>query len=323
MPAPGVRAAVALVACGACAFVPALEGEAAPRKKPTPVEVPGSRLPGPGAFEGPVFQVPVNGITIGYRQFGKGPDLLLITGQTGTMSLWPPDFLQALARSFRVTIFDNRGVVYSTNDSSKPLTIELMADDTADLVDALQLGRPAVVGWSMGGEIGLALAVDHPKALSKLVTSGATPGGPKTVPPPPDVEALFASPKPEPTQELAVLFPPTAGDATRRFVEQFGSIPQEEPGVETRTRQAQAEHDFETRDLHVDRRLSKVRIPVLVTNGAEDRGVPPENARYIARRIRGAKLVLFDGAAHGMLFQDQDRFVKLVRDFVRGSGRRT
>jgi hypothetical protein len=72
--------------------------------------VPGTQLSGAGAFEGAVRQVPVNGVRIGYRQFGSGPDLILVTGDTAAMSLWTVDLLSELARHFRVTIFDNRGV---------------------------------------------------------------------------------------------------------------------------------------------------------------------------------------------------------------------
>jgi len=290
---------------------------AAPRApRPEPVTVPGSELPGPGAFQGPVRQLAVNGITIGYRQFGTGPDLLLITGQTGTMSTWLPGFLEALARDFRVTIFDNRGVGYSSDDTTVPLTIKLMARDTAALIRALRLQPANVVGWSMGGEIGLTLAVDSPRVVRTLVTTGATAGGPTTVLPSPELVALLANPDADPAVLLDALFPPDAAAAKQAFAEGYLSIPQEVVSAETFRRQAEAEDEFEMRDARVFRRLPQVHVPVLVTNGAADVVVDPQNARTIADRIPGAKLVLFEGCGHAMLFHDQDRFVSLVRDFV-------
>src|ERR1700751_2438880 len=59
-------------------------GQAAPKL------VPHSRLPGAGAFEGPVHRLAVDGIEIGYRQFGQGPDLIMVQGDTAPMSLWMP-----------------------------------------------------------------------------------------------------------------------------------------------------------------------------------------------------------------------------------------
>ena len=64
-----------------------------------------------------MYTVPVDGIRLGYRQFGRGPDLLMVTGDTAAMSLWTPYLLQPLSEHFRVTIFDNRGVGYSTTTS--------------------------------------------------------------------------------------------------------------------------------------------------------------------------------------------------------------
>lgn len=291
--------------------------DAAPRApRPEPVTVPGSDLPGPGAFEGPVRQLAVNGITIGYRQFGSGPDLLLITGQTGTMSTWVPGLLEALARDFRVTIFDNRGVGYSTDDPAAPLTIKLMARDTAALIRALRIEPANIVGWSMGGEIGLTLAVDSPRLVRTLVTTGATAGGPKTILPSPEIVALIADPNADPLAVLNALFPPEAAAAKQAFLDGYLSIPQEAVSAETVRRQAEAEDEFEMRDTRVFRRLPRVRVPVLVTNGAEDVVVDPQNARTIADRIPGAQLVLFEGCGHAMLFHDQDRFVSLVHDFV-------
>jgi pimeloyl-ACP methyl ester carboxylesterase len=102
--------------------------------------------------------VPVHGIRLGYRQFGHGSDLLMITGDTASMSLWMPYLLNPLARSFRVTIFDNRGVGYSTDDLHQRMSVPLMASDTIGLIKALGLKRPTLVGWSMGGEIGITMA---------------------------------------------------------------------------------------------------------------------------------------------------------------------
>lgn len=93
--------------------------------------VPGTRPTGVAAFLGPVRQVRANGISIGYRQFGTGPPLLLIAGQSSSMVESGPALPRRLSRHFRVTMFDNRGVGYFTDQPKRPLTVELMADDSA------------------------------------------------------------------------------------------------------------------------------------------------------------------------------------------------
>ena len=87
---------------------------------------------------------------VGYREFGAGPPLVLITGYSGTMEDWDPRFVDALAQHYRVVMLDNAGIG-RTSKPPGPLTIDAMADQTSALIDALHLGRSNVLGWSMGG----------------------------------------------------------------------------------------------------------------------------------------------------------------------------
>jgi pimeloyl-ACP methyl ester carboxylesterase len=294
-----------------------LPGTAAAATQPPGRLVPGTRLNGAGAFLGPVRTVSANGIRIGYRQFGHGPDLLMVSGDTAPMSLWMPYLLRPLARQFTVTIFDNRGVSYSSDDLSRRLTVPLMASDTAALIEALGLRKPTVLGWSMGGEIGLTLAERRPDLLGALVTTGGDAGGPHTVPPPPGLIAELANPKAGTGVFLRLLFPPSgAGEAaSARFVRGFLSVPQERVSRRTLLRQERAEQAF-LRYPEVWDALGTITVPVLVTNGALDRGVPPVNARRLHARIPASQLAIYAGAAHGMLFQDASRFAAEVHRFA-------
>jgi pimeloyl-ACP methyl ester carboxylesterase len=285
-------------------------GQAAPKL------VPHSTLPGAGAFEGPVSKLAVDGIEIGYRQFGHGPDLIMAQGDTAPMSLWMPYLLRPLAKSFRVTIFDNRGVGYTTDDLSKPMTVPLMARDTGELIEGLGLQKPTLIGWSMGGEIGLTLAEQKPSLLGALVTTGGDAGSSNTVPPPPGLVRELANPKASTKVFLELLFPatPAGGAATARFVHGFESIPQEKVSPRTLKRQEAAEEGF----LKYDgtwRGLPGVTTPTLLTNGGVDPGVPPVNARRMHARIPGSSLSIYAGAAHGMLFQDAERFAAQIAKF--------
>jgi pimeloyl-ACP methyl ester carboxylesterase len=309
----GVGAAAARTAAGQTTEAPVeVVGQAAPTL------VPHSRLPGVGAFEGPVYRLPVDGIEIGFRQFGHGPDLIMVQGDTAPMSLWMPYLLRPLAREFRVTIFDNRGVGYSTDDLAKPITVPLMARDTGGLIEALGLVDPTLVGWSMGGEIGLTLAERDPSILGALVTSGGDAGSRHTVPPPPGLVRELANPKAGAKVFLELLFPPTraGGAATERFVKGYESIPQEKVSPRTLKRQEAAEEAF----LHYTgtwRGLPGITTPTLLTNGGVDPGVPPVNARRMHARIPGSSLAIYAGAAHGMLFQDAERFAAQIAAFAK------
>jgi len=265
----------------------------------------------------PVRHLAVNGVEIGYQQVGAGRDLLVVTGNACTMGTWGTTFPHQLSTYFRVTMFDNRGAGRSTDDQSVPMTIQLLAADTVGLIGALALRRPDVLGWSMGAEIALAMAVDHEAAIGRLVTTGGDTGGRHAVPASPRVQDMFNDPNPTIDQFLDVFFPPGAEAARKRYTQEYRSIPQAAVPAETVRRQGEAETAF-----HLDERtwrgLADVQTPILVTNGSEDVVNPPANADVIVNRVGSGRVekVIFDGAGHAMWFQALDRFVDLVVEFL-------
>src|SRR6476659_11164789 len=119
---------------------------------------------------------------VGYRVVGSGPPLILIMGYGWTMEDLDPRLVHALAQHNRVVMFDNSGVG-RTQQLPPPLTIDAMADQTSALIDTLGLGRPNLLGWSMGGMIAQALAVLHPAQVGRLVLCATFPGTGAAVPP--------------------------------------------------------------------------------------------------------------------------------------------
>jgi len=105
------------------------------------------------------------------------------------METWDPQFVDELARHFRVIIFDNAGVGRSA--ARRPLTVSAMADQTSALITALHLGSPDVLGWSMGSMIAQALAIRHPGQVHRLVLCATYPGTGNTLRPnQKDIDAL-------------------------------------------------------------------------------------------------------------------------------------
>ena len=309
----------ALIATAACSGSAPPAGDATASTEQPGEVASGSAPTGDLAFLGPVRLAAVDGITMGYRQFGEGPPLVMIVGQDSAMTYWGPDLPRRLAEHFQVTLFDNRGVGYSTDRPDQPLSIETMADDTAALIAALGLDRPAVFGWSTGGEIALALAVRQPDRIGPVVVSGATAGGPDVVPAAPALDALTASTAlADQVRLLDELFTPSGTSARQRYVEGLLSMPEESVSPTIVERQAEAERRF-LASTDVSDGLSSIRSRVLVTDGAEDRLVPVANARLLASRISGAQLLLVPDTSHGWMLQDLDRFVATMVGFVASS----
>ncbi|MEU6848486.1 alpha/beta hydrolase [Actinacidiphila alni] len=326
LPRPAVAVAVATMALGAVACssggAPATSpssGRPSPRATTASAVVAKSVPSGPAAFLGPVRRIPANGITIGYRRFGSGPDLVMVMGDTGAMSDWTVDLLSRLARHYRVTIFDNRGVGYTTDDTSVPDTIPLMADDTVALIKALGLRHPALLGWSMGGEIGLTVAALHPGAISALVSTGGDLGGSHAVNTPPAVARELNDPTTTGPQMLDLLFPADATAARAAYIHQLGLIAPEKVSDATLLRQYRAGQTYSSVE-DTWNKLPASTIPMLITNGSLDKVTPPANASIITHRAKHAELVMFPDAGHAMPVQDAARFTSLVTRFTQASG---
>jgi pimeloyl-ACP methyl ester carboxylesterase len=251
---------------------------------------------------------------VGFREVGSGSPLLLITGFGATMDNWAPSFVNDLARQHRVIVFDNAGVG-STTALGSPLTIDAMADQTSALLNALGVRRCAVLGWSMGGMIAQALAVDDPKLVTKLVLASTQAGTGKALPV--SLAATSALNSSDPAMVLRVLFPSNRSSAERAYVKGITLY----PGFYGASSAAKSEQDgaiaqwFAGADP-LGLRGKSIRAPTLVADGTEDALDPTSNDRQLVRLIRRASISLYPGAGHAFLFQDARRFVARVNSFL-------
>lgn len=106
-------------------------------------------------------------VEIYYELHGKGEALILIAGHACDHVFWSA-MLEELSRHFQILIFDNRAVG-QTKDSGASFTLETMADDTIQLAQKLGLGRPHILGQSMGGAIAQIIAHKYPDEINKLM----------------------------------------------------------------------------------------------------------------------------------------------------------
>jgi pimeloyl-ACP methyl ester carboxylesterase len=113
----------------------------------------------------------VNGLTFHIQQAGSGPDLILIHGVTGDLSIWfLCDAMTELARTHRVTAFDLRGHGYS-DAPPNGYTSHDQAGDVLALMDAIGASRAKLVGHSFGAVIALHAAVLAPERIEAVVLS--------------------------------------------------------------------------------------------------------------------------------------------------------
>jgi pimeloyl-ACP methyl ester carboxylesterase len=295
-------AAVGLpIALSACASAPVTAG--------LPIRQAGT----PSVMSSPVRVAHTSLGTVGYRIVGSGPPLVMIMGYAATMEYWDPRFVDALARHYRVVIFDNAGIG-ATQQLPGPLTIDAMARQTGALIDTLRLSRPAVLGWSMGGMIAQALAVLDPSQVRRLVLCGTFPGTGAVVP----SATTAALTRLDPQQVENVLFPASQTKAYNAFAAAIsGYPPAAAPSAAVLAAQRRAVTQWWTGKDPAGRKTAGISVPTLIADGSADWVDPVANDRTLARLIPAARLVLYPDAAHAFLFQDATQFAAAVSSFLK------
>jgi pimeloyl-ACP methyl ester carboxylesterase len=127
------------------------------------------------ALTAPNRTVEVDGRVLAYRSFGTGPNLVLCVRLRGTMDVWDPLFLDRLAETFTVTVFDYSGLGYSTGTPSYAKADT--AKDVNDLVDALGFEKVIIGGWSLGGFAAMVFAAMYPQKVSHVLAIATMPPG--------------------------------------------------------------------------------------------------------------------------------------------------
>lgn len=129
---------------------------------------PAGRIIDYDCYGNPVYQVEVNGIEIGYKLMGRGEPLVLILGLGGTVDTWPFELIATLMEHYRLIMPDNRGMGYTTANE-EPFTFEMFARDIIGLLDALNVKKSHVLGFSMGSFITQTLLIEYPHRLNKAI----------------------------------------------------------------------------------------------------------------------------------------------------------
>jgi len=265
----------------------------------------------------PLKKVQAGDIQVGYRIYGKGYPLVLIMGYSATMDVWDPNFVAALARKYKVVMFDNRGMG-ETSAGTAQFTIPQFADDTAAFMDALGIKTSHVLGWSMGTFIAQELVLRHSQKVNRLILYAADCGGPQTVPPSQQVLAMLTNTTGTPAERAArltpLLFPPEWLDVkkNRDYLKATLAKSTEPIPADSVKKQFQA---IATWSGTYDQ-LPNIKSLTLLMTGTQDIITPPQNSLIMVNRIPQAWLAQFRGGGHGLEFQFPQQAANTVLNFL-------
>ncbi|WP_454194817.1 4,5:9,10-diseco-3-hydroxy-5,9,17-trioxoandrosta-1(10),2-diene-4-oate hydrolase [Nocardia sp. Marseille-Q1738] len=268
------------------------------------------------------------GLRLHYHEagVGNGPTIVLLHGGGPGASSWS-NFarnIPVLAEHFHVLAVDQPGYGHSDKPTEHPQYFVHSASALKDLLDHLQItSRVHLLGNSLGGGAAVRFALDYPDRAGKLILMG--PGGLSTnlfAPDPTEGVKLLAKFNYEPTREnleafLRIMVFDQSLITDELIDERFASASTPEALAATRAMgKSFASADFEKGMLWRD--AYKLRQPVLLIWGREDRVNPLDGALVATKLIPRAQLHVFGGCGHWAQLEKFHEFNRLAIDFLAG-----
>jgi pimeloyl-ACP methyl ester carboxylesterase len=238
-----------------------------------------------------------------YELYGSGRPLLLLHGGGGTIQ----NFSRQLAyfAGDRLVIAPEQMGQGHTADANRPLSYLEMAENTAELLDQLQVKEADVLGWSDGGILGLILAIRHPSLVHRLAITGAnvSPGRDAITP---TTLAELRAYKPEEDSAGRGRYATLSPDSANHY-----------PIVMHKLLDLWLNHP--TASEITLRDLGKIKAPTLVIAGDRD-VIRLEETIAISRGIPEAQLFIVPGTGHPTVRERPEWLNPILRAFFEGRG---
>ncbi|MCZ7932967.1 alpha/beta hydrolase [Agrobacterium leguminum] len=259
-------------------------------------------------------------IRFAYRELGPrgGVPLVLLNHWGAVLDNFDPRIVDGLAVSHHIIALDYQGIGLSSGTA--PVTIDAMARDVIAVISELGFATVDLMGFSLGGFVAQDIVLKAPDLVRKLILTGTGPAGGT------GIARVGAVSWPLIIKGMLTLQDPktylffTSSTNGRRAAKDFLARLKErqidrdeEPTPRAFLRQLSA---IKTWGRQTPQDLGRIHIPVLVANGDNDIMVPTSNSRDMARRIPNAKLVIYEDASHGGIFQYHAQFVPKALAFL-------
>ncbi len=240
----------------------------------------------------------------------EGAPVLVLSNSLGTtQDLWERQ-VPALAERFRLLTYDHPGHGASELPEDTP-TVERFAHGLLGLLDELELERVSLCGVSLGAMVGMALVLQAPERVDRLVLACTS----AYLGPPEQWDKRAGVVRSEGMVAIADTvvgrwFTPELAQDDPETVARFRAMLAATP-PEGYARCCQAVGAWDARE-----RISAIAAPVLVVAGKDDRATPVEHAELVATRIPGARLLALERAAHLANVERADAFTEALLEHL-------
>lgn len=244
----------------------------------------------------------------GFRFVDEGPasdlpPVVMLHGMLGDLSNWTEtiDFLAEMQYRVIVPVLPVYGLPITET------SVQGLADYVYDFFRAVQIEQATLVGNSLGGQVALLFALDHPELVAALVLSGSSGL----------YEAELGTSTPrrrdrEFIRERAALTFFDPAHATDDLVEEMFGIINDRGQVARLIKMARS-----TKQETVRSRLSEIGAPTLLVWGSNDLITPPEVAEEFRDLIPLSELHYIDRCGHAPMIEHPDQFNRIVFNFLR------
>jgi len=242
-----------------------------------------------------------DGTNINFETFGDrlNPPLLLLPGLMGAISSQWRKFIRPLSADYRILMMDLRGHGRSTNSASE-LMPNRMAQDIAGLLDYLEIEEVHVAGYSLGGYLGLLLALNQPRRVNTLLMHAT--------------KFYWTEESAKNMQQQ--LNPEMLVEKVPAYVDQ---LMKDHGARQWRilVRQAVDLTFFLAEKGIPERMLKHMETPVLISLGDRDEMVPLPEAVRLRRMLPKGELIVLPGTRHAFQSIHPVPLLPMMRDFHR------
>ena len=225
-----------------------------------------------------------DGAQIWYATYGIGFPVILLHGGLGHSGNWGYQVPALVESGYRAILIDSRGHGRSTRDE-RPYSYELMASDVLAVMDALQIVKAVLVGWSDGACTSLVLASKDPDRVAGI---------------------FFFACNMDPSGTKEVEFTPALKRCFNRHVKDYEQLSLTPDKFDEFSRAVGLMQ--KTQPNYSGSDLAQIHVPVAIVQSEYDEFIQREHAEYLARSIPNAEYIFLPGVSHFAPLQRPDQF---------------
>jgi len=233
-----------------------------------------------------------DGARIWYAGYGSGSPVILLHGGLGHSGNWGYQVPALVGSGYRTIVIDSRGHGRSTRDT-RPYSYELLASDVLAVMDALQIRKAGLVGWSDGACTALILAAQSPQRVAGV---------------------FFFACNMDPSGTKEIEFTPTLNRCFSRHVKDYARLSatpdQFDAFSEAVSLMQRTQPNYSADDL------AQIRVPVAIIQSEQAEFIKREHAEYLARSIPNAEFIYLPGVSHFAPLQRPDVFNSAILAFL-------